>query len=101
MLRLSPFRLALVLLLAVAALSVRPALADDYGITAGTRNVMRSCQSELTKYCSRSSAGLHQMSGCLRGYYINLSLVCRNALKSASAQGTGTTSSSDTTSLSP
>jgi hypothetical protein len=41
------------------------------------------------------------MSGCLRSYYINLSLVCRNALKSASSQATGTTSSSDTTSLTP
>jgi hypothetical protein len=95
-LRPSPLRLAFFLLLTAAMLPGRSAFADDYGMTPGTKGVAKACQPELTRYCARSSAGLHQMSGCLRSYYINLSLICRNALKRASPQATDAPAGSET-----
>ena len=67
-----------------------PVWAQHVSQAEGNR-VQSACSAELTRYCPGARVTVQPMAICLRQYYLDLSLTCRNALKPQGTAGSGPT----------
>ena len=82
-------RAGLAALFLVTGLTV-PARAQHVNQTEA-KQLQGACGPELTRYCPGTPVTVQPLTICLHQYYLDLSLICRNALKQQSAAGNGPT----------